>query len=100
MRNHLAICSYLSWNCINCQSSIICNTFFFRGFGGFPADGEYFRAHVPAWVTVVVLVGARLPVSLGEMQSLTKGTYANLFLDYGLASILTNHIGGAMRSRY
>src|SRR5215471_17655737 len=46
MRNHRAICSYLSRNCLNCQSSISSNFRFLLS--GFPAGGEYFGSHVAA----------------------------------------------------
>jgi hypothetical protein len=46
MRNHLAICSYLSWNCLNCQFRITCNILFF--FRGLAAGGEYLSTHVAA----------------------------------------------------
>ncbi len=58
MRNHLAVCPYLSGNCLNCQSSLTRNILFFSRFGGFTAGGEYFRSHIAAgFGPFVVLLG-------------------------------------------
>lgn len=48
MRNHLAICPYLSGNCLNCPSSLACNIFFVADIGGLAAGSEYFRSHIAA----------------------------------------------------
>jgi hypothetical protein len=57
MRNHRAIISYLSRNCLNCQSGITDHIRFIAA-GGFPAGGQYFRSHVAAgFDPLVVLLG-------------------------------------------
>jgi hypothetical protein len=57
MRDHLAICSYLSGNCLNWEFNLI--SFFLPHSGcGFAAGGEYFRSHIAAgFGPFIVLLG-------------------------------------------